>query len=38
VLKTAFKMAAKTFTIGCITIIGLIAGLYVVFVVLRVAQ
>jgi hypothetical protein len=38
VLKTAFKIAAKTFAIGCVTIIGLVAGLYVVFVVLRAVQ
>lgn len=38
VLKTALRMAAKTFAIGCVTIIGLVAGLYVVFVVLRAIQ
>ncbi len=35
VLKTALKLAARTFAIGCITIIGLVAGLYIVFVVLQ---
>jgi hypothetical protein len=38
VLKTAFKIAAKTFAFGCVTIIGLVVGLYVVFVVLRAFQ
>lgn len=38
IFKAAFKIAAKTFAIGCVTIIGLVAGLYVVFVVLRAAQ
>lgn len=38
VLKAAFKIAARTFAIGCVTIIGLVAGLYVVFVVLRAVQ
>ncbi len=38
VLKTAFKIAARTFAVGCVTIIGLVVGLYVIFVVLRAAQ
>lgn len=38
VFKAAFKIAARTFAIGCMTIIGLVAGLYVVFVILRAAQ
>jgi hypothetical protein len=35
VLKTAFKIAARTFTIGCVTIIGLVVAVYIVFVVLQ---
>jgi hypothetical protein len=35
VLKTALKLAARTFAIGCMTIIGLVVGLYIVFVVLQ---
>jgi hypothetical protein len=38
VFKAAFKIAAKTFALGCVTIVGLVAGLYVVFVVLRAIQ
>lgn len=38
VLKTTVKMAARTFAIGCVTIIGLVVGLYAVFVVLRAFQ
>ncbi len=38
VFKTAFKIAARTFAIGCVTIIGLVAVLYVVFVLLRAGQ
>ncbi len=38
VLKAALKIAAKTFAIGCMTIIGLVVGLYVVFVILRAVQ
>ena len=38
IFKAAFKIAAKTFAFGCMTIVGLVVGLYVVFVVLRAFQ
>ncbi|MBN1429707.1 MAG: hypothetical protein JXB07_15160 [Anaerolineae bacterium] len=38
IFKAAFKIAAKTFAFGCMTIIGLVVGLYVVFVVLHVLE
>ena len=37
-LKAILKIAAKTFAVGCVTIVGLMAGLYVVFVVLQMLQ